>query len=120
MQFTVEQPVEKITLAILDGRLDIIGANEIDLRFSTVIPAKEEPVLIDLSRVSFLSSMGMRMLLGAAQALGRKGIYCAIVAPQPIVLEALHLAGLENALPIHPTLEEGIAAAKATARILES
>ncbi len=114
MKFTLVNPAPNIALAILDGRLDIIGANEIDMPFSTTVAAQEVPVLIDLDKVSFISSMGLRMLLGAAQALKRKNVHCALVAPQPLIKESLATAGLAAALPIYSTLEEGLAATQAS------
>jgi len=96
---------------ILDGRLDIIGANEIDLPFNKTVTASEHPVLIDLQKVSFLGSIGIRMLLGATQALARKGVYCALVRPQPMVRQALELAGLTQTLPLFDDLETATRAA---------
>jgi len=111
MQLSFEHPEPQILQVILDGRLDIIGANEIDMRFNTTVSSSQEPVLIDLDKTSFMSSIGIRLLLGAAQALKRKDIYCAIVRPQKPVKEALRLSGLDQAIPVFDTLEAGIEAA---------
>ena len=112
MQLSFEYPEPQILQVIFDGRLDIIGANEIDMRFNTTVSSSQQPVLIDLEKTSFLSSIGVRLLLGAAQALKRKGVYLAIVRPQHAVKEVLTISGIDQSVPVFETLEAGIAAAK--------
>jgi len=111
MNLEFDSPAANISRVILDGRLDIVGANEIDLRFSTWAAAQNSPVLIDLEKVSFISSMGIRLLLGAAQALKRKQIFCCVLAPQPLVKEVLDLAGMTELLQVQPDLVAAITAA---------
>jgi anti-anti-sigma factor len=48
--------VRKIKLA---GRMDVQGAHEIDLKFSS-FAANQTAVIVDMSAVEFLSSIGIR------------------------------------------------------------
>ena len=52
------------------GRLDIVGTNAIDLRFTSLTATRKANVIVDLSGVDFLASMGVRLLLSNAKALG--------------------------------------------------
>lgn len=57
----------------LGGRLDMIGVGEIELRFTTLAAIRPVGVLVDLTGVSFLASVGLRCIIQSAKALDRKG-----------------------------------------------
>ena len=60
MQFT---DVGGVTKAVLAGRLDSYSVNDIEARFVASIVPKEQNAIVDLSEVSFIASLGIRMLL---------------------------------------------------------
>lgn len=85
----------------LMGRLDMQGSGEIDLRFTALTTTDDKHIIVDLSGVDFIASIGMRLLLSCAKAKSRRGGQMLLAAPQPLVLEALETAGIENLIPIH-------------------
>jgi anti-anti-sigma factor len=72
MTFASEELDGGITKVILDGRLDIEGAAQIDLRMN-VVAGTAKKLLVDMQKVSFLGSMGLRSLVLPAQAVSRRG-----------------------------------------------
>ena len=68
MELRVITENDTVTHVALKGRLDVIGTNDIDLSF-TAAAAKGKPMVVDISEVAYLSSMGLRMLLSVAGAL---------------------------------------------------
>src|SRR5690242_14111489 len=56
----------------LTGRLDIQGAETVALPLATLSGAKQN-VVIDMSGVSFIASIGIRHLVSASKALTRRG-----------------------------------------------
>lgn len=90
--------VEKIALA---GRLDTAGAQEIDLPFTRLTATRSALIVVDLSQVSFLASMGIRTLLANAKALGRRGGRMVLASPQPLVEEVLKIAGIDELIPVY-------------------
>jgi anti-sigma B factor antagonist/serine/threonine-protein kinase RsbW len=62
-----------------------------------------------MSEVTFLSSLGLRMLLTVAKALGRRGAKTVLLSPQPAVREILSLSGFDQLMPVHN--DEGTALA---------
>src|SRR5262245_51858016 len=56
-------PEDDLIYVALDGRLDLEGTGEIDLQFTARTLAQRKPVVVDLAGVSFLASIGMRMLM---------------------------------------------------------
>jgi anti-anti-sigma factor len=62
-----------------------------------------------MSEVTFLASLGMRMLLSAAKRLDANKAKIALLAPQPLVREALESAGFDSILPIEDELDKALA-----------
>jgi stage II sporulation protein AA (anti-sigma F factor antagonist) len=100
-----------VTWIGLDGRLDISGAGVIDLRFSTLTGSRRS-VVVDLSRVTFLASMGMRLFLAGAKTVASKGGRMVLYAPDPNVEKVLTTAGIDAVIPIHHDQETALAAVR--------
>jgi anti-anti-sigma factor len=84
---------------VLDGRLDNVGAQDVAQPLATLASAKQN-LIIDMSGVSFIASMGIRHLVAAAKALARRGGRLVLLKPLPMVTEVLEAAGLTSLLPI--------------------
>lgn len=100
---------ENLTHVALIGRLDISGMQKIEFKFTSTVVSRGKPALIDMSEVSFLASLGMRMLLSAAKSLEAKNAKIALLSPQPLVKEALEAAGFNSILPIEDELDKALA-----------
>lgn len=98
-----------ITRVLLDGRLDIQGAAAIDLRMN-VLAGSNKFLLVDLSNVSFLGSMGLRSIVLPAQALQRRGGKMALLNPVPMVEEVLKASSIDQIIPIFHDLDSAVAA----------
>src|SRR5262249_47299035 len=57
---------------VLVGRLDIAGADKVALPLATVSGSKDN-ILVDMSGVTFVASIGLRHLVLAAKAAARRG-----------------------------------------------
>jgi anti-anti-sigma factor len=98
-----------ITRVLLDGRLDIQGAAAIDLRMN-VLAGSSKFLLVDLSNVSFLGSMGLRSIIVPAQAVRRRGGKAALFGPVPMVEEVLKASNIHEIIPIFHDLDAAVAA----------
>jgi anti-anti-sigma factor len=98
-----------ITRVILDGRLDIEGAAAIDMRMN-VIAGTKKAVIVDMERVSFLGSMGLRALVAPARAIKARGGKIVIFGPNDLVEKVLKSSGVDTMIPIHSELQAAIAA----------
>lgn len=110
MDLAVEER-EGVTLVHLDGRLDIAGASAVDLRFSALAGSRRS-LVVDLSKVSFLASMGIRLLLTGAKTVAAKGGRMVLVGPDAEVEKVLATAGIDMLIPIHADAASAIAAVK--------
>ena len=97
---------KRVTLA---GRLDIQGADQIDLRMATLAGSRTN-IVIDLDGVDFIGSTAMRHLVIAAKAVARNSRTLVLLNPRPLVRDALTKAELLTILPMVHSEDE----AKAT------
>jgi anti-anti-sigma factor len=107
--FATEEVDGRITKVVLDGSLDIAGAAAIDLKMN-VIAGSKNAVMIDLEKVSFIGSMGLRALIAPARAiLSRKG-KMVIFGPNELVEKVLKTSGIDTMIPIYHDYQAALAA----------
>jgi anti-sigma B factor antagonist len=109
----VAEPVSPgVIKVILDGRLDIAGAERIDLQFSAIAGA-HKGVVVDLAGVSFLASIGIRTLLLGAKSVQRRGGSLVLLNPVENVERVLSVAGMTQLMPIYHDSAAALAAVSA-------
>jgi anti-anti-sigma factor len=94
---------------ILEGLLDIAGSQEIDLRFSVVAGANKA-IVVDLSGVSFVASIGIRTLLTGAKAVHSRGGKLVLLSPSSAVEKVLKVTGVDTLMPIFHDADAAIQA----------
>lgn len=110
MEFT---EVGGVTKAVLNGRMDSLSIGQAETRFIAHIVPKEQSAVVDLSGVSFIASLGIRMLLGTARALDRSGAKLALFGAQNDVMEIIETTALTEIIPVVETEAEAVAAVTA-------
>ena len=83
----------------LKGKLDIAGAQQIELPLATVAGTRSN-LVIDMVGVDFIASIGIRQLVMAAKAVTRGAGRLVLLDPTPPVTEVLTTSGLIDLLPI--------------------
>ena len=97
MEFALIENVARIKLR---GRLDTHGVDQVETKFTaSVVPGGHDAV-VDLSELSFVTSMGLRMFIGVAKALKRHNAKLVLFAAQPQVNEVFASASLSQIVPI--------------------
>jgi anti-anti-sigma factor len=110
MQMDVTE-ADGLTRATLAGRLDIAGAQAVDLRFS-VLAGAAGALIVDLSQVSFIASMGVRTLMLTAKTLLRRGGKMAVCGADGNVEQVLRATGFDEIVTLYPDFEAAAAALK--------
>lgn len=94
----------------LEGRMDILGAQEIDLKFTGITAAPRKFFIVDLSGVDFIASIGIRTLLLNTKSVNNRGGKIVILNPDSNVEKTLLMAGIDVLIPIFKNLESALAA----------
>jgi anti-sigma B factor antagonist len=100
------EEAEAYTTIALEGSIDMAGAWDIESKFLDYTSAQRRHVLVDMSAVDFLGSMGIRVFVRAAKALMREQKKLVLYATQPSVENTLALAGFMSVIPVVRTLED--------------
>ena len=64
---------EELRRIWLVGRMDMVGVGAIELPFTALAASRPISVLVDLTGVTFLASVGLRCIIQSAKALDLKG-----------------------------------------------
>ena len=99
MKIDVLETQSGITKLVLSGRMDIKGAMTADMTFSVTAGAKKK-VVVDLSDVTFMASLGLNTLMVSAKSMANKGGRMVLLNPQPNVEKILEIAGVSTVIPI--------------------
>src|SRR5687768_15943200 len=91
-----------IRLIKLTGKLDVYGVNSIDIDFIRCCSGDNLRVLVDLSGVNYISSIGIPMLINSAKTVASRGGKLALFKPRPNIAVILNLSGIPAIIPISP------------------
>jgi anti-sigma B factor antagonist len=109
MELVVEEGPAGVTQAALIGRMDIDGAREIEQPFN-VLTRLRRALVVDLSQVSFMASMGLRTLMVGARNQTELGGRLVLAGPQPNVEKVLKESGIGEIIGVYPSVEAAAAA----------
>lgn len=109
MQITVTDLDAATKRVMLIGKLDIAGAEVIALPLAAAAGTRGN-IIVDMTGVDFIASIGIRHLVMAAKAVARGGGKLVLLGPTPLVAEVLIASGLEQLLPAVESESEARAA----------
>ena len=94
-----------IGLIKLVGKLDIFGTGEIETKFAGYCAGDKVRVIVDLSKVDFLASIGIRLLTLTAKSVASRGGRMVLLNPVTEVHDVLEITGIPAIIPIYSQLE---------------
>ena len=107
--------LDDIVQVKLIGRLDLEGTEAIGDKFSFATTACKGKYIVDLSQLSFLASIGIRMIVTSAKAQLNRGGKLVLAAPQPQTRQVLEASGIDKLIDLAADVESAIAALKSAA-----
>jgi anti-sigma B factor antagonist len=102
-----EEIIPGVTKLNLRGRLDAPGAQVIDTAFARMAGAQER-LIVDLSRVSFIASAGLRTLIAGARSLIARQGRMVCLDPDPLVEQVLVRSGVDRLIPVCREISEAV------------
>jgi anti-anti-sigma factor len=108
MQMATEELAGGVMKVVFDGRLDINGSEAVDLKMSAIAGSRKF-VLIDMRKVSFIGSMGLRTIVNAARTIKSRGGKMAVFGPDEGVEKVFTVSGVNTLVTIHHDLESAVA-----------
>lgn len=114
MKLSYEDRADGVRLIRLSGRLDLEGSHQIDLKFATLTALDQRTVVVDLSEVDFLASLGLASLVKGARTLGARGGRMLLAGPQENVAKMLDAAQIGRVIPVFDDVALALAAGSGT------
>ena len=93
----LENGVRVITLT---GTLDMQGTFSVEIQFARYCEGENVRVLVDLSGVAYISSIGIPMLINTARSVTSQGGRMGLVGPIYDVNRVLELTGVSLIIPV--------------------
>jgi anti-sigma B factor antagonist len=97
MQINYNKEAEKLTVA-LDGRLDTVTAPEFEKKIGELLNGVSE-LVIDMTKVEYVSSAGLRVILKAQKVMFNQG-KMKLIGVNETVMEVFEITGFSNILKI--------------------
>ncbi len=98
----------KVNIVSIQGSIDALTAEQITDRLNEVIARGEVHLILDLGQVDFMSSAGLRMILGALKKTRQKGGDLYIAAAQTGVARLLKMSGFVTISRTFDSVEEAV------------
>lgn len=97
MELKMNKQDDKLTVAIA-GRLDTLSSPEVEAQLEPALEGIKE-LVIDLKDLEYISSSGLRVLLGAEKAMKNRG-ELKIANPNETVMDIFKVTGFDSILNI--------------------
>jgi len=112
MELRLTELENNIRLIQLEGALDMNGAYSIEVQFVRACEGDRIHVIVDLAKVSYISSVGIPMMVNTAKSVTAHGGKMVLLNPQNAVADVLELTGISEVIPIYFDLESAKAGVK--------
>ncbi len=107
LQIELEEIEHRVILR-LDGRIDAASSPILERKINQLIEEDHTRLLLDFSRIDYLSSAGMRTLLSATKKLMSKKGELLLFSLGDEVSEVIKMAGFDKILRIFPSEKEAL------------
>jgi anti-sigma B factor antagonist len=87
-----------------EGIVDMAAAPTLTDQIRTALRQRPAALVVDLTRVTFLATAGMSVLMEAHRKSGELDIPFRVVAQGPVTAKAMQLLGIDDLLAIYPTV----------------
>lgn len=105
---------EQLRRIVISGNLDTAGTNTVATRLVELIGASRKAVVIDLTGVRYLASIGIGALITSAKAVkGRGGKMALVVDDGSTVRMSLEATGVDQLIPVFQSAADAEKAALA-------
>ena len=105
-----KEQIDDVLVIKLPSRLDAAGLSVIERDFSEAVAAHKGKVLADMSDVSFVASLALRMLLMNLKATQPQGGDLRLAGLQPQIAEIFRKSRFDTLFKIYPDREAALAA----------
>ena len=98
---------DDVTLLAVGEVVDLATAPTLEEAIDGLLAEEPKALIVDLSGVTFLASVGLRLLVSTHEKVSQSGQF-AVVASGPITSRPIQLTKLDQVFAMYPTLGEAL------------
>ena len=103
-----EKTAGNVNIIYLNGRLDAYAANDVEKKLDSLISAKQLNLVVEFSRLEYISSSGLRVLLSGIKKVKKEQGDIRLACLQPYVREVFDIAGFTQLFQIFNSEEDAV------------
>ncbi len=107
------------TIVEVGGEVELHSAQQLRDALLQAGESERPCVVVDLSRISFIDSTGLGVLVGALKRVREKGSL-SVVCPQRSIRRVFEITGLLQAFSFHQNLAEAVGACQSSTRLAQN
>ncbi len=107
MEITYRQDRD-VTIALVTGNLDTVTATDAEVSFNHAIEEGASKLLIDFSELDFITSAGLRTLLGLAKRQRSEGGALHLANMNETVQEIFKISGFDTIIESSDTVDDAM------------
>ena len=113
----VEDKRGDVKIVSLRGRIDMETSPIVEKRLMSILEQGERQLVIDFSELTYISSLGLRVLVLTAKYMQKNKGELALAALSSHIHEIFKIAAFTSIFPIYSTCDEAVAQMQADDRI---
>lgn len=99
---------DHLVVLSVNGPVDMLTAPQLSRAICDVLENSATTLIIDLTEVTFLASVGMSVLVATQGAADAMAVRFAVVAEGAATSRPIRLLGIDNILALYPTLDDAV------------
>ena len=104
-----EESRGNVKIVGLRGRLDANSSRNVEKQLQALIDQREKRLVLDLSELTYISSLGLRVFIVVAKEMQKVNGKLALAKLNEHIYEIFKIAGFTRIFTIYPTCEEAVA-----------
>jgi anti-sigma B factor antagonist len=101
MSISFEDVAAGLRRIVISGRLDMPGTDSVAAQLAQLTAEPKKAVVVDLSHLKFLASIGIRALISSAKEVQKRGGKMALVVNKgSTVMMSLEATGVDELIPV--------------------
>ncbi len=105
-----------VVVVAVDGEIDRSNAQQVAAALLKAVPNVAAAVVLDLTGTGYIDSSGIQLLFEVAERLRKRQQQLRAVVPDGAqIRRVLSVVALDRTVPLHPTLDEALAATRPAA-----
>jgi len=108
MELTVGLPGSDVSLLHLAGRMDPHATQQVKARLRSETAERDRPAVVDLSGVTFITSLGVGVLVDVGVTVQKAGHRFVLVAPPGLVRTVLEKTGVDRIFVFAESVESAL------------